>query len=148
MCIRDRSWSLQVTGASFRLPPWSDEALTKVWSAGISMIPSRYQWFSKYNKAKTWLQWPPTLQLSYLRYHVTLYFMITNRIHFFTQTWKYDGNVIIGNCTPLTLQKERFLFNTERCWYTLITEFKNSTVGTFKHESLLIIIIKMNCTED
>ena len=38
--------------------------LVQVWSAGISMIPSCHQFFRKYNKAKTWLQWPPTLQLS------------------------------------------------------------------------------------
>lgn len=46
------------------------------------------------------------------------------------------------------MQKEKKIFNTERCWYTLITELNNSTIGTFKHESLLIIIIKMNCAED
>ena len=46
------------------------------------------------------------------------------------------------------MQKKNFLFNTERCWYALIAEFNNSTIGTFKRKFSLIIIIKMNCAED
>ena len=118
------------------------------------MITSWHQWFSKYYKAKTWLQWPPTLQLSYLCL-ISCYFtsnhMITNTMHIL-QTWVRPGNMtamlLLVIAHAKRCKKYWFLFNTERSWYTLITEFNKSTLGLSKKKSFLIILlIKTNCTE-